>query len=79
VFSDKSPQALDDPAEESGLKPAGSAFFSKIRRQVGIRDEWLTRPANKTTWVLPKAFMDSLDPGDAGPSPEETARSDEEP
>lgn len=41
-------------------RPLSDGAFAKWRRDLGIDDNMLTRPKNKTTWVIPKSLADAI-------------------
>jgi hypothetical protein len=41
-------------------RPLGDSAFAKWRRDLGIDDNLLAHPKNKTTWIIPKALADAI-------------------
>jgi hypothetical protein len=50
-------KAFDETRRSRGDRRLSDAAFAAIRRELGVKDAWLTRPGNLITWSLPTPWL----------------------
>jgi hypothetical protein len=54
---------------EKGERRLTDVDFAAVRRDLGIKESWLSRPKNQTTWTIPLEDLDRLFKGDEAEAP----------